>query len=263
MSVDNVRCAGRFAPRILLMTIAIISGSGRASGQGMPAGMKMMDWSPTSFVLLEQSDFIAGEKGRPIDYEGIGWYGGAYNRLWVRSEGDVLTTSRAGSADAEVLYGRLVSPYWDALIGVRVAGRWGEQSGGRTVASATRTMLAIGFQGLAPLRFDFAPTLFVSRDGNLSGRLDASYELLFTQRLIAEPSLDVNASARAIPALGIGSGVNDVALAARLRYEIRRQFGPYVGVVWTRRTGSTASAARADGRGASDAAIVVGIRAWH
>ena len=61
---------------------------------------------------------------------------------------------------------------------------------------------------------------------------------------------------------GIGTGLSDMALGLRLRYEIRREFAPYVGVNWSRQFGQTADYTRAEGGDPSDTQIVAGIRAW-
>ncbi len=63
-------------------------------------------------------------------------------------------------------------------------------------------------------------------------------------------------------AVGIGSGLSDMELGLRLRYEIRREFAPYIGVNWTGKFGQTADFARDEGEDTSDVQIVAGIRAW-
>ncbi|MBO9670715.1 MAG: copper resistance protein B [Sphingobium sp.] len=47
-----------------------------------------------------------------------------------------------------------------------------------------------------------------------------------------------------------------------MRYEIKREFAPYIGVSWTRLGGRTADYARADGHDTSERAIVIGIKTW-
>lgn len=258
MRVERRRQAVR-RTLLLLGALLLLVPVGRLAGQamhGMTPATGMMAWGKESFVLLERSDLSPGVDGRPVDYEGVAWYGGAYNRLWLRAEGEQFTTSRVGSTEAEVLFGRLISPYWDALIGVRVDGHWGEEG-------ASRQMLSVGIQGLAPLRFELAPTVFLDRQGVVSGRLDASYQFLFTQRLIAEPSVDLSLSSRAVPSFGIPAGINDIVLGARLRYEIRRKFAPYAGLTWTRRRETTGAGDAVEGQRANGAAVVVGLRAWR
>ena len=57
-------------------------------------------------------------------------------------------------------------------------------------------------------------------------------------------------------------GLSNVEVGLRLRYEIRREIAPYVGLHWERKFGRTAEFAREDGIDASELAIVVGLHAW-
>jgi copper resistance protein B len=45
-----------------------------------------------------------------------------------------------------------------------------------------------------------------------------------------------------------------------LRYEIRREFAPYVGFSWSRKLGETADLAEAEGEEIDVASVVVGFR---
>ena len=56
----------------------------------------------------------------------------------------------------------------------------------------------------------------------------------------------------------IGSGLSDIEAGLRLRYEIRRELAPYVGVHWVRRFGETADFASDD----SETRFVAGVRVW-
>jgi copper resistance protein B len=47
------------------------------------------------------------------------------------------------------------------------------------------------------------------------------------------------ASTKKIEPLEIGSGLSKIELALKLRYEIKREFAPYVGVSWERHFGQT------------------------
>lgn len=87
----------------------------------------------------------------------------------------------------------------------------------------------IGFQGLAPYFIEVDSAVFINDRGNLLGRLDLTYELLLTQRLILEPRIEVNAAARDIENRGVKAGIIEFEAGMRLRYEIQREFAPYVG----------------------------------
>ena len=248
----GVRCVG-CTLALLLLALARPLG---AQGLGLAQLKHMMSWGTGSLVLFDQLEYAPRAEARPISLDVTGWYGGAYNRVWFRAEGEQGTAEDGGEGEASVFYGRLVTPYWDALAGVRVDGLWGDDT-------ATRASLAVGFVGLAPIRFEFSPTLFLSQDGDLSGRLEAEYQILVTQRLVAEPELELNAALQEVPEFGVGRGLNDVELGMRLRYEFRREFAPYIGYSWTRRMGGTADLARAEGEPVSEGAFVAGLRVWR
>ena len=226
-----------------------------AQGIGLQQLKETMAWGTGYLVLFDQLEYAHGGKGRPLSLDATAWYGGAKDRLWLRAEGEQLTGKGGGEGEAQLFYGRLITAYFDALAGVRVDQHWGEES-------ATRAHLAVGLTGLAPLRFEFSPTLFLSQDGDLSARLEAEYQLLITQRLVASPEIALNAAVQSVPDWGVGSGLNDAELGLRLRYEIRREFAPYVGYAWTRRFGETADLGRLEGGAVSEGGFVAGLRMW-
>ena len=80
-------------------------------------------------------------------------------------------------------------------------------------------------------------------------------ELLLTQRLILQPEIEANLYGRSDALRGVADGLSDATVGLRLRYEIRRQFAPYVGVVWTHRNGDGALHG-------SDTQFVAGLRVW-
>ena len=184
-------------------------------------------------------------------WDGAFWYGGDINRLTLKTEGE---GAFGGSTDAEVqaLYNRAIGPYFNLQAGVR-----------QDIAPGPdRTYATVGFEGLAPYWFDVEGALFLSNKGELLARLEGYYDQRITQRLILQPRAEINLSAQRIPARQLGSGVTDAELGLRLRYEIAREFAPYVGVSWERQFGKTARYARANGDDAGGVGVVAGIRVW-
>lgn len=214
-----------------------------------------MEWGTTYFLLFDQLEYAPGAEDGSVALDASGWWGGAYNRAWFRLEGEQLTAESVGEVEGQLLYGRTIAPFWDALVGVRVDRRWG-------AGSDTRVHLAVGIEGLAPYWFEVAPTLFLSQEGDLSARLEAEYEVLLTQRAVLTPELELNAALTEAPEWGVGAGLNDYELGLRLRYEIRRELAPYVGWVRTRRLGGTADLARAAGEEVGESGFVAGLRLW-
>ncbi|MFW6089601.1 MAG: copper resistance protein B [Gemmatimonadota bacterium] len=222
-----------------------------------PGAAQVLDDEIYTFVLLDRFEYAPGMEARPVEWEALSWIGGDYDRLWLRTEGEYETAERAGHLEVQAHYGRLIAPFWDVLVGMRHDVAFSED------AADGRAFLSVGLEGLAPYLFELSPFVFVSQDGDISARLEASYHLLFTQRLVAEPELEVNVALQDVPEHGIGSGLNDVELGFRLRYEIVREIAPYVGYSWTRRFGQTADLVRAAGGEAGEGAFVAGLRVWY
>jgi copper resistance protein B len=120
-----------------------------------------------------------------------------------------------------------------------------------------------GFQGLAPGWFEVEPSMFVTTDGNVSLDLTVSYDLYLTQRLVLQPRLESAVSLRDEVEFGIGRGLSSTSFGVRTRIELRREFAPYIGVVWDRNYGRTAQFARQSGAAAGEARLVAGLRLWR
>lgn len=245
-----------FTGLMLVGLLVALPRPANAQGIGLEQLREMLAWGTASLILFDQLEYAPGAEGRPLSLDAVGWFGGDFNRLWFRAEGEHFTSGGMGELEAQLSYGRLVTAYFDALAGVRVDQRWGEES-------AMRGHLALGLVGLAPASFEVSPALFVSQGGDISARFEAAYQLLVTQRWIASPEVELNAALQEVPEWGIGSGLNEVELGLRLRYEFRREFAPYVGYFWTRRLGGSADFARQDGESVSDKAFVAGVRVWR
>jgi copper resistance protein B len=180
------------------------------------------------------------------------WYGGDFNRLWIKTEGEGEQGESPEGAEVQALYSWRFLPFWDAQVGVRHDFK----------PNPTRTHAAIGLQGVVPYEFEWDSALFVSDKGDLTVRIEAEYDLRLTQRLVVQPRLELNAAASDVPEIGLGSGLNSTELGVRLRYEFRREFAPYIGFSWEKRYGETADFARQEGKTTSRTFVVVGLRAW-
>lgn len=176
-------------------------------------------------------------------WDGEGWFGGDIHRLVVKTEGEGVFRDQIGAAEVQALYARAIDPYWNLQAGVR-------QDVG---AGARRTYAVVGVEGLAPYWFDVESALFLSDKGELLARTEAWVDQRITQRAILQPRVEVNLAAQDVPDQRIAAGVSSIELGLRLRYEIAREFAPYIGVNWERRYGP------ASGGGA---ALALGIRTW-
>ncbi len=213
-----------------------------------------------SFFLIDQleyttSKYSGGNRSNDaLRFNTAGWIGGDFNRLWIYTEGTKPRTGNLEDVDLQVLYGRLIAPFWDLQAGLRYAK---PVSGG-----PSRNYAVFGIQGLAPYRFEVQAAGFVSERGEIFGRAELEYELLLTQRWILQPRFASSFAFKEVRELGIGRGINDVELGLRLRYEIKREFAPYVGISWQNRYGASAQFARERGDRVGGWNLVVGVRIW-
>lgn len=216
---------------------------------GPMPGMDMADHEPFGMLLLDKFEYA--EKDRSLRLDGEAFYGGDYNKIWLKADGG-RANGHLAATRLELLWDRIFTAYWSTQIGVR-----------RDVGEGPgRNWAAFGVQGLAPYWFEVEATAYVGENGRSAARLEASYDLLFTQRLILQPNVEINLYGKNDPAREIGSGLSDIDFGLRLRYEIRRQFAPYIGVSWKRKFGTTANFARAAGKDTSDTQLVAGMRIW-
>lgn len=238
----------------VVVAAAAILTFGPAHAQGsrerMAAGMQMEDTSAAGQVLLEQLEWRQTAQGSAAFWDTQAWYGGDYDKAWLKLEGERV---RGATEDArvELLWDHAASRWWNLQVGAR-----------EDVGGAPRTWAAVGVQGLAPYRFNVETTLYAGEAGRTAARAKLDHDLLLTQRLVLQPKLELNLYGKSDPARRIGSGVSDLDLGIRLRYEIRRELAPYLGVAWRRRFGSTADQARASGVNPDDVQLVAGMRAW-
>ncbi|MBI5443506.1 MAG: copper resistance protein B [Deltaproteobacteria bacterium] len=241
---------------VCLSWAALLLASARASENDL--GKPVHDDEVHVFLLSEVLEYRrTTEGGESAAWDVVGWIGGDYNRVWVKSEGEGELGSRAsGTFDAQILYGRLIAPYWDLQIGFRQEWKYGPGK------DRTRTSVVFGVQGLTPYRFELEPSLFISEEGDISARITADYDLLLTQRLILQPRIETELALQKVEEFGVGRGIHHVEMGLRLRHELHRKFAPYFGMAWRRDVGGTAALARKEGREVEDLSLAAGVRMW-
>ncbi len=214
-------------------------------------GMEMRDDELFGRVLVNRLEAVDAKREYGQNLEAEAWYGGDYNKIWLKAEGE-RRSGRLERMRTEALWDRAFAAFWSTQLGIRHD----------TGQGATSNWLAFGVQGVAPYWFETEATAYWGNGGTLAVRTEFKYELLFTQQLILQPNLEANLYSRNDRTRGIGAGLSDVELGLRLRYEIRRQFAPYIGVAWRRKFGNTAEYARDAGGNARESEVVAGLRIW-
>jgi copper resistance protein B len=214
----------------------------------------VMDNTIFYHLLFDQLEGRTNGPGNEFRWDGEGWAGTDMNKLWFKSEGFV-EHGRMTDGDQEALYDHPIPhlKFFDVQAGVRYD----------LDSDPGRTWGAIGIEGLAPYFFEFAPTFYFSNRGFFAGRIEGSYDLLITNRLIAQPQIEMNFYSKNEPRRGVGSGLSEIDAGLRIRYEITRKFAPYIGVAYTGTFGQTATFTREEGGSPNDPRFIFGVRLWY
>lgn len=203
-------------------------------------------------VLFNLAEYQARKGGDGYRWDGEAWIGGDINRLTLKSEGEGTFGKPLDAAEVQALYSRALDPYWNLQAGVRYDFK----------PNPSRTYATVGIEGLAPYWFDVEGALFLSDKGDVLGRAEAWYDERVTQFFVLQPRVEANFAAQDVRRDGIGSGLTDLELGLRLRYEKSREFAPYIGVSWERQFGDTARFTKARGDDTGGFSFVAGVRTW-
>ncbi|WP_421738906.1 copper resistance protein B [Caulobacter sp.] len=192
-------------------------------------------------VLFDQAEWRSGKGSDAAAFEGEAWFGDDSAKGVVKARGEHVDGAGWDTAELQGLYARPIGPYFDLQAGVRA-----------DLEPKGRTYAALGVEGVAPYWIETKATAFLSDRGDLSARVEASHDLRLTGRLILQSKVETN----------LAEAGSDAELGLRLRYEIRRELAPYVGVLRHRTFGDDADRVRAAGERAGETRLVLGIRAW-
>jgi copper resistance protein B len=201
-------------------------------------------------VMLDRLEWRDGDSSI-YEWDAAAWYGGDFNKVWLEAEGEHISGDTA-EARVELLWDRIATAWWSTRLGVRQD----------TGVGPARSWAAFGVAGLAPGFIELTAMAYVGEGGRTALRLSTDWDLLLTQRLVLQPQLELNLYGRQDAARHIGAGLSDLEMGLRLRYELRREVAPYLGVSWSRRFGATADFERAAGEDPDDLALVAGVRLW-
>lgn len=205
-----------------------------------------------TYIQVDQFEIRETDGANPFVTEGQGWIGYDLNKIWWKLETETVS-SNTEEAELQLLYSKAVSTYFQTQIGWR---RDFKQD-------PTEDWLVIGIQGLAPYFFETDIALFAKEDGQTALRLKFEYELLFTQKLVLVPEIEINAYGKNEESQNIGSGLANIEIGLRLNYFFNRQFAVYTGVNWSNKYHNTAKFALAQGEDKEDAQWVTGLRFWY
>jgi len=246
---------------------SVVTGMGSAPyvGARAPHGPYESEQAPVEdnmifwHLMLNQLEGRSNGPESELRWDGQGWVGTDWNKLWFKSEaffsGHGAGRRKLEDGIHEILYDRPIPflRYFDWQAGFRYDGD----------SSTPRYWGAIGLEGLSPEFFDVEATLYARDADHYAARFVGSYDILLTNRLILQPEIEMNFYTKADPARALDAGLSELDTGLRLRYEISRKLAPYVGFAYTQQVGATAGLARKEGEIVHDPRLVFGIRTWY
>lgn len=256
---NNIMLKINFRKIALILLPILIFTSNSVNAQKAPEfSNKILPDNKTYFYFVaDRFEYYSIEGVNPLVWDVQGYYGKDYNKFWFKAEGEALTSEKEGEMEFQGLYSRPVTAYFDIQVGLRYDVAY------NSVNSNSRGFAVLGLQGLAPYLFEVDGSIALSEDGDLSGSFEGEIDLLVTQKLIIQPRLATSVAVQKVEEFGVGSGLNNIQLGLRLRYEIERQFAPYIGISWNRKLSETADLAKLEGADVSVFGVVAGVRLWY
>ena len=202
-------------------------------------------------VMIDQLETRVTNGDDPLVLEASAWIGKDLNKFVIKADVEQVK-GVTEELELQALYSRAIDPYWDFQVGLRQDQK----------PTPVRNWLALGFSGVAPYWFEVDSTLFIGESNRVALRLKAEYEVMITQKWVLSPEIEVNLYSKDDAETGAGTGLANTQLGLRLRYEVKREFAPYIGINWNKMYGNTANFAKNAGSNVESSQIVAGIRAW-
>ncbi|MDE2420142.1 MAG: copper resistance protein B [Gammaproteobacteria bacterium] len=215
----------------------------------------MMGNDPLMSLAVKRLEWQHSHDNNQGVYDIEGWWGDDWNRAVLKAEGTVANqNSHESISDArtELLWRRPLGTFWNTELGIR------QDSGYEN----NRTWAAFGINGIAPYWFDLDATLYVRDQSQTELRFTGEYDWRITQRLILQPRIEMSLYSKNDLSNDIGEGLSQVQSSLRLRYEINRQFAPYLGFENNHHYGKTADLMNAAHQSSDQSLAIAGVMFW-
>lgn len=232
----------------------VLERAGQPPPEGFPESVP--DDQLWAFAVFEQLEYRLREEGRDqVGWEAQGWIGYDYDRFWWKTEGEVeFDGTDEGETENDLLYSRLITPFWNAQIGAQYANSWESRN------YRDRWSGVLALQGLSPGMIEIDSSLYISERADVTLKVEGEYNIRVTQRAVLQPRTELTFAAQDIEERDLGAGMPIANLDLRLRYEFTRKIAPYVGVRYRFLTGETRHIARRNGEDTESLYFLAGLR---
>ncbi|WP_293134785.1 copper resistance protein B [Moritella sp.] len=200
-------------------------------------------------ITIDELELRHGDGEKSFNWDLQTWTGYDLKKFVIKAKGS-RANGEIEDSEIQFLYSKAIAPYWDLQFGIRHDIK----------PSPNQTWAVVGVQGLAPYFFETDISFYLSEEGNTALRLASEYEFMLSQRLVLTPSISADIYAKDDAERGIGKGLSEIEVGLRLKYEVTREFAPYIGVNYERSFGKTASLADAANESSKTLQFVAGIQ---
>lgn len=214
-------------------------------------GMEGTDDPLLTMVSLDEFERRLGNGDDKNVVKALAWVGKDINKVFFKYRTE-FTDDETESSEIQALYSRAITANWDLQAGFRQD----------FTPNPDEQWIALGLYGVSPYFFEVDSSIFIADEGQIGLRLEAEYEAMLTQKWVLSPEIEVNFYAEEDQERGYGDGLSNIELGLRLRYEVNRQFAPYIGINWEKQIGDAADFARNEGENSSETSFVIGLNTW-
>lgn len=163
------------------------------------------------------------------------WIGTDENKIFIKAHVEKAESEQT-QADAMALYSRNIADFWDVQVGARHQYQ-PEQQQDKSQWSAV-----VGVHGLAPYFFETEAYLYAGQDQRWQFSLETSRDMLFTQKLIAQPYFNADLVLNNQSRYAQKSGVSKLQTGVQIRYEINKKVMPFIDLAYAYHKGNKQTA---------------------
>ncbi|WP_293746434.1 copper resistance protein B [uncultured Acinetobacter sp.] len=153
------------------------------------------------------------------------WVGGDKNKIFIQVHVEKAESEKT-QTETKLLYSRNVADFWDVQTGVRYQYQ-PEQKYAQNQWDAV-----LGLHGLAPYFFETEAYIYAGQNQRWQLSLETTRDVLFTQKLIAQPYLNADVIFNDESSYASKSGLSKLQIGLQTRYEISKKIMPFIDVAY-------------------------------
>ncbi len=153
------------------------------------------------------------------------WVGSDKNKIFIQAHVEKAESEKT-QTETKLLYSRNVADFWDVQTGVRYQYQ-PEQKYAQNQWDAV-----LGLHGLAPYFFETEAYIYAGQNQRWQLSLETTRDVLFTQKLIAQPYLNADVIFNDESSYASKSGLSKLQIGLQTRYEISKKIMPFIDVAY-------------------------------